>query len=176
MNKTLAGRIFLTGFMGAGKSTVGRELARRLGCPFIDLDRLIEETAGTTIAEIFSTHGENYFRQLETNTLTGLPSAEACVYATGGGIFMSEDNRRFMRSTGRVVYLRAEWQTLKSRLAGSRDRPLLSAEDDWSSVKNLYTMRTPAYADADLVVSTDDKSVEQVAAEIFKELSRRCYE
>ena len=75
----LSAHIFLTGFMGAGKSTVGRELAVQLGCPFVDLDGLIEEASGQTIPELFSMHGESFFRQLETKTLTGLPADQACV-------------------------------------------------------------------------------------------------
>ena len=164
--------IFLTGFMGAGKSTVGRQLALRLGCPFVDLDCLIEETAGQTITEIFSKQGESYFRQLETKTLTGIPTQKPCVYATGGGIVMSENNRRLMHLNGRIVYLNAEWQTLQSRLSGSRDRPLLSPERDRSSVRKLFEKRIPAYEDADLVVTTDNKSVDEVVSEILKELSR----
>ncbi len=170
MDHSFSGTLFLTGFMGAGKSTVGQVLADRLNCPFLDLDALIVARAGKSIAAIFAAEGEPAFRHLETETLLSLPTGGLSVCATGGGLVVSAANRRFMRANGRIVYLRARWATLQARLTGSSGRPLASAAHDWASVHALLRQRLPVYAEADLIVDTDGRSVDNIVASILDAL------
>ena len=163
--------IFLTGFMGAGKSTVGSLLAGILDYTFIDLDEAIVESEQRSIAEIFATEGEHYFRNCETKLLKGLATDSARVYATGGGIVVREDNRREMRRLGLIVYLKTGWRTLEGRLQKSSGRPLVNTENDLTEVKNLWEKRQPFYTDADLTVATDELTPWQVAQKIKMELS-----
>lgn len=168
----LTTNLFLTGFMAAGKSSVGRSLAQRLGCSFADLDTLIEAKAGKTIMDIFAEQGEAAFRQLETEVLLSLPTEAAGVYATGGGTIMAAENRRFMQRVGRIVYLRASWQTLQRRLADSSGRPLAASDNDWASVRQRLEQRLPIYEQADLIVDTDGHSVDQVVGRIIETVPR----
>jgi len=172
MSVLFSDRLFLTGFMGAGKSTVGQQLAERLGCHFVDLDKLIEERAGKTITEIFADDGESHFRQLESEALFSLPVDRPGVYSTGGGIVTSPQNREFMQAAGRIVYLRAEWKTLQERLSGSTDRPLASPEKDWSTIRDLLESRIVNYEVADMIVDTDGKSVDWIVSYILETLNR----
>jgi shikimate kinase len=170
MNFVLKENVFLTGFMGAGKSTVGNLLAGLLSCPFVDLDEKIVEFENHTIAEIFAVEGESYFRDCETRVLKALAQEPATVYATGGGLVVRDENRREMRRLGQSVYLKAGWQTLEKRLRKSTGRPLVNTENDWSEVKTLWEKRQPFYNDADLVVATDELTPLQVAQKITMEL------
>ncbi len=158
--------IFLTGFMGAGKTTIGRFLAAQFGCDFLDLDNQIETRAEMSINEIFAEYGEDYFRQLETKVLTSVPVERRAVFATGGGIVMAAENRKFMRAAGHVVYLRTSWETLRVRLAGSTERPLLNSAEGLAHVQSLLLNRIPFYEEASLIVDTDHKSVEEVVGQI----------
>jgi shikimate kinase / 3-dehydroquinate synthase len=158
--------IFLTGFMGSGKTSVGRALSRNLGLPFLDLDELISARAGSSIAEIFSCAGEEAFRALERKALAETASAgRPCVVATGGGLPAHPLNRRLMKASGVVVNLHASFETLRSRIPGDGSRPLW--KDDALA---LYQARAGAYADADLVVMTDNRPVEEIAMEIASSL------
>ena len=162
--------IFLTGFMGAGKSTVGHALATLTGCPFYDLDCLIVDKEQRSIAEIFKTDGEEYFRNCETNVLSALNEEKNAVYATGGGIVLREENRTLMRGTGRIIYLRTRWDTLCERLKGSVDRPLVDPAKGWYDLEQLWLHRKPLYHDADLVVDTDGVTPRQIAEKIVSML------
>lgn len=147
--------IFLTGFMGSGKSTVGRELARRLGRTFIDLDRLIEEREGRSISRIFVQTGEQTFREAERRALSALPLEQRPVVATGGGIVLSRENREVMSRTGVQVWLKCPLAELVRRLEAAADegggRPLWTGDPE--ELGRLFEQRTPAYAAAaDLVV------------------------
>ena len=152
--------------MGAGKTTIGRALAELTGCPFHDLDSMIVERERRSIAEIFNTDGEEYFRNCETMVLSDLQEEDCAVYATGGGIVVRKENRALMRGTGRIVYLCANWQVLRGRLRGSVDRPLVDQAKNWHDLEALWQGRLPHYHDADLIVDTDDLSPEQVAKKI----------
>jgi shikimate kinase len=162
--------IFLTGFMGAGKSTVGHALAKLTGCPFYDLDSLIVEKEQRPIAEIFKTDGEEYFRNCETTILSALNEEKNAVYATGGGIVLREENRTLMRGTGRIIYLRSRWDTLRERLKDSVDRPLVDPAKGWYDLEQLWLQRIPLYQDADLIVDTDEITPRQVAEKIVSML------
>jgi shikimate kinase len=163
--------VFLTGFMGVGKTTVGRLLAELVNCRFIDLDELIVRREKRSIAEIFSESGESYFRDCESKLLYELDASPAKVYATGGGIVMREENRVIMRKLGKIVYLNSSWSALQGRLQRSKDRPLVDQEKGWVEVRKLWVRRQPFYADADLVVLTEGCSPLQVAEKIAEKLT-----
>ena len=162
--------IFLTGFMGAGKSTVGRRLAQRLDYRFVDLDQLIVAREGRSIAEIFASQGEVYFRDCEAAVLAEQAETVRTVFATGGGIVGREENRVLMQQIGTVVYLRASWSTLERRLARSSGRPLADPQQGWEKIRQLWHCRLPWYEEADLVIDTDQLTVPEVVRAIIPRL------
>jgi shikimate kinase len=155
--------VVLVGFMGSGKSSVGRELARRFGAPFVDVDERIESAAGCRIRDLFGREGESAFRVRERAALRDVLSVKGCVVATGGGAFADEENRALLRSYAPVVYLEAAVQTLLDRLAGDLGRPLLRGGDREEVVRELLSRREPGYRTADMTVRTDGRTVEDVA-------------
>ena len=159
--------VFLTGFMGTGKTAVGRALARRLGLRFVDLDEEVERTSGLPVAEIFARFGEREFRGRERHALERLCAQGDAVIATGGGAVVDPDNRAAMRACGSVVCLTADPAAILTRIGSGRDRPLLAAaEDRPRRVRQLLEERAEAYADADLTVETSRTSAEEVSAVI----------
>ena len=159
-------RIFLTGFMGAGKTSVGRRLAARLGWPFIDLDDEIEKVAGESVREIFENVGEGGFREIESRILAESMRQDPAVVATGGGTLTFPRNLAAARSAGLVVWLNPEFVTLTRRIGGKgkKDRPLFRDE---ATVLALYRERLPAYALADLKVDVGSgEAAEEVAGRI----------
>ncbi len=163
--------IILTGFMGSGKSSVGKVLSRLLEVPLIDLDADIVAAAGCSITEIFSRDGEELFRTLESERLALLLSKGGkCVVATGGGVVISGENRRIMRACGIIVNLNVSLHEVLRRLERSNDRPLLAGEDGPLRATRLMAEREQFYADADIRIDTDGKSVEDVAREILLSL------
>ena len=166
--------IVLTGFMGSGKSSVGRVLADALGWPLIDLDAEIVAGAGRSINDIFASEGEAGFRALESACLERVLQSGQSVIACGGGVVIADSNRRLMRRQGFVVNLKASLAVVVGRLAGVTDRPLYAGQDAVDRVQALMEAREQFYTDADIRIDTDNKSVEDVAAEIlavFKGLS-----
>lgn len=168
-----ARNVFLTGFMGAGKSTVGRLLAELLQCSFVDLDEEIVRSQGRPIEQIFAVDGENYFRCCETAVLLDLPGLPPRVYATGGGIVLREENRQAMRRLGCIVYLKCSWPTLQERLLKSSGRPLVDAGRGMPEVKALWSARRAVYEEADLVVTVDGLTAMEVAQRVARELEAR---
>lgn len=162
--------VILTGFMGSGKSSVGKLLAESLKCAFIDLDSVIAREAGKTINEIFAESGEETFRKLESECLHKVLKNGASVVAGGGGVVVSESNRRMMRDHCYVVNLSASLDSVLQRLEGATDRPLFSGENAVNRVQKLMEERKQFYADADIKIDTDNKSVEDVVSEILKVL------
>jgi shikimate kinase len=159
--------VFLTGFMGTGKTAVGRALARRLERRFVDLDEEIERTAGVEVAEIFARFGEREFRSRERDTLERLCALDGAVIATGGGVVVDPDNRAAMRACGTIVCLTADPAAILARVGSGRDRPLLAdAQDPSKRVGELLEARAEAYADADLTIETSRTSAEEVSAAI----------
>jgi shikimate kinase len=159
-------RIFLTGFMGAGKTSVGRRLADRLGWPFVDLDQEIEGLAGESVREIFERAGEGRFREIEGHVLAESMRQDPVVVATGGGTLTFPRNLQTARAAGLVVWLNPEFATLTRRVGGrgKQDRPLFRDE---ATVLALYRERLPAYALADIKVDVAaGESVEEVASRI----------
>jgi shikimate kinase len=154
--------IYLAGFMGSGKSTVGRALADALGWHFVDLDEEIERREGMTISEIFERRGEPAFREIESRVLREQVHAIECgrphVVALGGGAFVQEENFTVLSNNGVTVWLDCPWETVKKRLAGFDHRPLAR---DPEKLRQLFTERTRAYAHADyrVAVEGDDPGV-----------------
>ncbi|KGX90880.1 shikimate kinase [Pontibacillus halophilus JSM 076056 = DSM 19796] len=161
---------FLIGFMGSGKSSVGRALSEQLDCAFIDTDEEIERLAGMSIPEIFEREGEAGFRQRETETLRSILHSRA-VISTGGGIIERDENVEYMRGQGNVLFLNAQFQTISDRLEEDENRPLWNQE--LQKRKDLYMRRLPAYQTAaHYVVETDDRSVEAIVSEVMSVLGR----
>lgn len=160
--------IILVGFMGAGKTTVARELAAA-GYVLVDLDERIVRRCGRSIPEIFAQEGESFFRDCETEALQALEGTGRSVIATGGGVVGREENWVRMRRLGKVVYLRASWPALQRRLLAGTGRPL-AAGDDWARVEALWRQRLPLYERADLAVDTEDRTPAEVAAAILEHL------
>ena len=162
--------IVLIGMMGAGKSSVGRRLAARLGIPFVDGDVEIEKAAGMTISEIFAAHGEPYFRAGETRVIARLLEGGPQVLATGGGAFMNADTRAAIRAKGISVWLRATLEVLNRRIKRRGDRPLLKSTDPSETLRRLLEERDPVYAEADLTVESRDVPHETIVDEILEGL------
>lgn len=162
--------IFLVGFMGAGKTTVGRVLADRLGYRYCDADKTVETQSGKTITDIFSEHGEEHFRDLESRTLEALSHKEKQVIATGGGVVMRDTNRETMKRGGVTVYLRAPADVIWQRVRHSSARPLLQVDDPLGTIRELLEKRAPYYEKADIIVDTENLSVEDVADQIIEKL------
>lgn len=133
---------------GSGKSTVGRQLARRLGLPFFDSDHLIEQRLGCSIREYFAREGEASFRDVEEQVLAELARGANAVVATGGGAVLREANRRNLRDAGRVIYLRSTPEELHRRLRHDTQRPLLQVADPLGKLRTLYAERDPLYRQA----------------------------
>jgi len=169
-----AGNIYLVGMMGAGKSTVGRTLARRLKLRFVDSDQEIEARCGVKIPVIFEIEGEAGFRAREAQAIAELTRLEGIVLATGGGVVLLEENRRLLAARGTVVYLCATPEHLYERVRQDRNRPLLATGDPLARLRELYHERDPLYrAIADLVVDTGRQSVQVLARGLLEQLGAR---
>ena len=162
--------IFLTGFMGCGKTSVGRVLSARLGCDFVDLDEVIVREAGMSIKEIFAGQGEPAFRELESQALAGIAAGSGVVVSTGGGAVIAQQNRSVMRQTGSIVNLTASVEAIAARLCGDSERPLLEGDASIQRIRDMLRKREQFYADADLRIDTTAKKIDQVVAEILQTL------
>lgn len=160
--------IVLIGFMGCGKTTIGKELARVLDFSFVDTDEKIEKDTQKTISEIFAAHGEEYFRNLETKTIEKMAmETEKSVISTGGGLPLREVNADILKKTGFVVYLRVQSKTVEKRLQGDKTRPLLQGGNVLEKITNLLNFRDPIYEyGAHLVLDVDEKTVEEIIEDI----------
>lgn len=162
--------IVLVGLMGAGKSSVGRRLAARLGFAFIDADVEIEKAAGATIPEIFAEHGEAAFRDGERKVIARLLEQPQIVLATGGGAYMNGDTRARIRSRAISVWLKAELDILTKRCARRSNRPLLANGDLKATLSRLMSERYPVYAEADITVMSVDGPHDGVVEQIIQAL------
>jgi shikimate kinase len=173
-------RIFLTGFMGSGKSTIAPLLAHAIGYDFLDIDAEIEKRVGKSITEIFQQRGEAFFRNIERAILQELPQKEHCVISLGGGTLAHNDNLHLIKSSGILVYLKADPEKLVHRLKNKTDRPLLKSADGTrldetalrSRINQLMTSREPFYNQADLIILTDNKHVGATIDEIVKQIHK----
>ncbi len=172
-------RIYLTGFMGSGKSTIGPILANTLGYEFADLDRMIEECEGKPVAQIFRDSGEQYFRQKERETIASLCLKPRTVISLGGGTLSDAANFHAIMSSGIVVYLKVSPERLFNRLHRRSDRPMLTGEQGerlsesalHERIVMLFQAREPFYARADFTVETDEKRVGATVDAIVKLLA-----
>ncbi len=164
--------IVLVGLMGAGKSSVGRRLADKLGFPFVDADHEIEAAAGKTISEIFADHGEDYFRDGERRVIARLLAGGAQVLATGGGAYINDETRARISECGVTVWLKAALPLLMKRVMKRSDRPLLKTEDPEAVMRNLVEKRYPVYALADITVESRDVQHTQMVNEVIKALAQ----
>src|SRR5262245_16911249 len=165
------GNLFLVGMMGAGKTTVGRLLARRLKLRFVDSDREIEARCGVKIPVIFEIEGEAGFRAREALAIEALTRLEGVVLATGGGAVLAEPNRRLLAERGTVVYLSARPEDLYERVRHDRNRPLLAGGEPLARLRELHLQRDPLYrAVADIVLETGAQSVQALARQLLDRL------
>jgi shikimate kinase len=161
-------RIYLVGFMGAGKSTVGRELSLKLRWPFLDLDAEIEKSARLSVREIFAQFGEPHFRQLEREHLQLVAETPQAIIALGGGAYVDAENRAIVDTTGVAVWLDASLATIKERVRPDGSRPLLA---DAERARHLYAERLPSYRLARIHVLTDNRLPDVLAEEIVQKVT-----
>ncbi|MCW3480054.1 shikimate kinase AroK [Neisseriaceae bacterium JH1-16] len=167
----LAGNFFLVGLMGAGKTTVGRALARRAGKTFYDSDHEIEARTGVRIATIFDIEGETRFRDREVSVIADLVQMNNIVLATGGGAVLRPETRRNLQSHGTVIYLRANIDDLLARTQHDKNRPLLQTADPRAKLAALFAERDPLYCEvADLIVDTTQQNVTHLVARLEQQL------
>jgi len=167
--------LILVGMMGAGKTTVGRMLARRLKRPFYDSDHEIERRCGVRIPLIFDIEGEAGFRAREAQVIADLCALQGIVLATGGGAVLAEENRRQLAAHGNVVYLHARPGYLWQRVRHDRNRPLLATPDPQRKLENLYAERDPLYREtADIVLDTGKQSVQSLVKDLLACLEAQC--
>jgi shikimate kinase len=164
--------IVLIGLMGAGKTAVGRRLANRLGLAFVDTDSEIELAAGQTVSEIFAEHGEPYFRQGEAKVVARLLQGDPKVLATGGGAYMDAGTRATIKANGVSIWLKAELPVLLHRVRRRDNRPLLTAGDPETVIRNLMQERYPVYAEADITVESRDVPHEVIVYDVLEALAR----
>lgn len=161
--------VFLIGFMGTGKSAAGKRAAYSLKCPFTDTDKLVETMLAKSVPDIFQQDGEEVFRKAERRAIEDTVKNGPCLVSTGGGAACYGDNLKFMKSSGLVVTLLANPETIYKRVAASpTERPLLSCADPKSRITALLQKRAYYYINADFLVDTEDKNVAEVAAEIVR--------
>ncbi len=167
----LAGRpVVLVGMMGAGKTTVGRRLAARLGRHFVDSDEEVEKAAGMTIEDIFTTRGEADFRAGEVRVIARLLRDRDLVLGTGGGAFINPETRTLIKTAAISVWIKADFELLFQRVQRRSNRPLLKTANPRQTLEELITVRYPIYAEADVTVQSRDVPQDQVASEVIDAL------
>jgi shikimate kinase len=159
----------LTGFMGVGKSTVGRHLADYLSFQFKDTDEIIEERNKTTISEIFDSHGESYFRKLEKKLIEEMLDWKQCLISTGGGLVAFEDNMLQLKKNAFVVCLWAKPETIFNRIKRQSNRPLLQTDNPLETIRTMLEKRKSAYRNADLMINTDTRPMRQISQIIIRQ-------
>ena len=167
--------VLLTGFMGAGKTKIGRLLAQHLGREFVDTDQLIEEAAGQTIPAIFADHGEAHFRQLEHQCLRAALARRKAVIALGGGAIVEARNRELIRRSGLLIWVQADVDTILARVGRNAERPLLAGLEPAAQrarIERLLAERAPFYACSDLKVRSSDDHTPEETTELLIEMLR----
>ncbi len=159
--------IIITGFMGTGKSVVAKELARKLKMEFVDMDKIIEEDQGMSIADIFSRYGENYFREQENKLVKELSQKENMIIATGGGTLLSSDNARILGQRGQIICLYADSRTIYNRVKRRNNRPLLKGENVLSEIDRLLEERKRIYNNIKWKIDTTNLNIQEVTDKII---------
>ena len=168
LQRLLAGRpLVLVGMMGAGKTTVGRRLANRLGRHFIDSDEEIETAAGMSIEDIFASHGEADFRAGEVRVIARLLKQHDIVLGTGGGAFVNPETRSLVKAEAVSVWIKADFELLFARVSRRSNRPLLKTANPRETLQKLIEARYPIYAEADITVVSTDVPQDQVASQVI---------
>ncbi|WP_270179253.1 shikimate kinase [Alkalihalobacillus sp. CinArs1] len=157
--------VYLTGFMGSGKTSVAYQLAKELSMPLVDTDETIVSETGKEISSIFENEGEEAFREYETATLKKLP-VENVIVSTGGGIILKEENRNLMKQNGKVIYLHCEPREIVKRLEGDSSRPLLDVKNRSEQIEKIFSERISFYEDAHETIDTTNLTVEEVVEQI----------
>ena len=165
--RQLSANIVLVGFMGTGKSAVGRVIAQKLEFHFIDTDDVIEQTSKAKISDIFAEHGEDYFRDLESQAVKSVALMKNQVVATGGGVVLRSSNIDLLRTGGPIFCLNATPKAIWDRVRSSRSRPLLRGPEPLKKIETLLDKRAPYYALADHQIETTGVAVDRVADEII---------
>lgn len=162
------GNIFLIGFMGCGKSTVAMYLSKQYHMGILEMDQMIVEQEGMSIAQIFDKYGETYFRDLETKLLKGIEPEKNQVVSCGGGVVLRTENVEIMQKTGKIVLLNARPETILERVKNDHNRPLLEGNQNIAFIENMMAQRRVHYEQAaDFIIATDEKSVDKICAEII---------
>jgi shikimate kinase len=160
--------LILVGFMGTGKTSVGKAAAEALGFSYVDTDDIVEDGAGKAISRIFADEGEPHFRDLETQALRSLADVERHVVSTGGGVVLRDDNWDAMRKAGLVVCLAADPEVIYERTRHESHRPLLQTDDPMARIRELLENRLPYYARADETIDTSDLGVAEVVERLLE--------
>lgn len=168
---SLSKPIVLVGMMGAGKSTVGTRLAKKLKVSFYDTDNMVQEIAGCSIDDIFKYAGEDFFREKERQVVEDLLKLNTCVISTGGGAFIDPVNRQLIKERSISIWLRADYETILERVSRRNTRPTLKADNKADLVEQLIEERYPIYAEADLCVNSDDGPHMIIVDDIIKKIA-----
>jgi len=164
--------VVLFGFMGTGKTVVGKEIARRLDMEFVDMDDVIEEKEGRTISEIFAEKGEKHFRKIESEVVITLSGKEALIIAAGGGVVLNPVNVDALQRSGTGICLTASPEIIYERVKNQSHRPLLMTEDPLERIRSLLEYRTPFYARVEYLIDTSDIPVEGVVEKVLNIINR----
>jgi shikimate kinase len=172
----MTNKIYLTGFMGSGKSTIGPILANTLGWEFYDLDHVIEKKEGKKISRIFDENGEEYFRNLEKELLKALAVKDNIVIALGGGTITNQENIDFLKKIGKIIYIKVSAESVYNRLRFKRDRPILirngitnlSRAEFIGKIEQLISDRNKYYEQADIIVTTDNSQIGRTIEKLLK--------
>jgi len=159
--------IVLAGFMGTGKTAVGKELSRILSMRLVDIDHEVEQTEAMAIRDIFLTKGEPYFRECEAEIIRKHAAEKKLIIATGGGTVLREDNLAALRKNGIIFCLTARPETIFARISRNDDRPLLQGDERMGKIRDLLASRTPLYEQAGIMIDTENKTPLQIAEEII---------
>ena len=165
--------IVLTGFMGTGKTAVGKELSRLLDMKLIDLDTEIEKAEKMDINGIFERFGEQRFREIETGMIRAVSRNEGVIISTGGGAVLKRENMDLLREKGIIFCLTASPETVLQRTSNTGDRPLLQVQNPLERINELLDLRNPCYRKADVMIDTEDKTPLQIAEEIIEKVRNR---
>ena len=160
--------IVLTGFMGTGKTTIGKELARMLHMRLVDVDAEIEGTQKMTISDIFATHGEQHFRDIETDMIKKLSREKNIIISTGGGAVLRDENMEALKENGIIFCLNASTETILERTGRSEDRPLLKVDNPKEKISAMLSFRRPFYEKAGSMIETDGKTPLEIVQEIME--------